>query len=1095
MTFSVHTSIKSEELAEHFAHSFFRDRTDPFSPLWCITQTEGIQRWLNLFCAQTNGIMANCKYLFPVRFLQTIATLLGEKQHFIDEILTWNIYKFLPFLEERHPILRTYTQKNPNQPNDIAFRQYQLAIQLTPIFNRYMSYRCHMLHQWQHNETCFSDDPHEAWQAELWTLLLQENPSPIGGAYSILQKAQTQPTQLYQELLQIKEKLPSRIVIFGVSELPEIYMDIFKLLSEIIDIQLYYLTPCLDFWGDTNKRDEEDNFLLAAWGNLGKTFHNALIERDLIDYFDSSTLQPENPHPSLLQQLQASIATRQKISNLIFSHSDQSLQIVSHYSRLREVEGLKDFILKKYQEDPNLRGEDILIISPQISEYVHEIHTVFDYSETKIPYTIADRSQIEMDSVAKVILKLFELAKKSFQVTSLFDFLQMPPVLEHFELTNDDIDKIYSWLSNANIRWGKDRQDIAEHLGITDENLVARCPDVTTWQAGFERLLTSLLLGEAETSEFPHIARIHVAIEDRVLLGKFHKICTTIFDLCKKINQCTYSVFCEKDDASRTASALNWRSLFSEITNSLLSNATSYEQELINAEKSISHLTYRWFHSKIENRIPAVIAECALKQHLAQTSGFGGLLRGKVTFCQFMPMRTIPAKIICMLGMNDGDFPRQDIQLGFDLSVYTHDKNGNLISGGNKTNSITDRYLFLETFMAARTTLYISYLGKDNITNKDKMPSIVIQDLLNTLETAGLHKTDIVTNHPLYAHDLSYFTQIQPQSFSQLNYQVAQVLQNNQRLEGIDWTTHKLSLPQHIEIDLDELLQFYKKPTAFFIKKCLGITGYNFKEKLLEDDEPDELNALDLYQLGQHVLSARTSEDGLNYFKNIGKLPWQDYLQTDSQQLSFYKNLEKFQELRHSRDQFTKIVSKPFSTSKTYEMENVSLTLTAHIDNLYQAEDGSIHLLTFIPKNIKNSHIEKLIPIIQAQFYSDLQSNDPNLPLPDYVTYYGLDESQSEPFEKIQSCYRSYNEFLHYFFIGLRQPLFLISKLIDKPDIPLCYNLFAESFSHIPSIVETREFKMLFGIQRPWNNPGYAETLRAFHLFLANPFQAKETKE
>lgn len=1096
MTFSVYTSIKSEELAEHFANSFFTNRSDPFAPLWCITQTEGIQRWLNLYCAQENGIMANCKYLFPVRFLQTIATLLGEKQYFIDEILTWNIYKFLPLLEEHHPILRSYTQKNPNQFQDVAFRQYQLATQLTPIFNRYMSYRCQMLSQWQQHETCFANDPHEAWQAELWNLLLQEDPSPIGGAYTILQKALTQPNQLRHDFQQIKEQLPPRLIIFGVSELPEIYMDIFKLLAEVIDIRLYYLTPCLDFWGDINKRDDEDNFLLASWGNLGKTFHNALIERDLIDYVDSSDLSNEPTQPTLLRQLQTSIATRQKIANLSIASDDQSLQIVSHYSRLREVEGLKDFILKKFREIPDLRGEDILIISPNIGNYVHEIHAVFDYSETKIPYTIADRSQIDIDPIAKSILKLFELAKSNFQVSGLFDFLQMPPILEHFDLESDDVEKIYSWLMEANIRWGKDQRDIAENLGIYDEKLISRCPDVTTWHAGFERLLLGLLLGGAETNEFSQIAQVPIAVEDRILLGKFKKICDTIFNLCKKIKQCTHPTFSDETEETRRDSSLNWRGLFSEITSSLLSNATSFQQELINTEKSISHLTYRWFHSGIKNRIPAIIAEYAVKQHFAQASGFGGLLRGKVTFCQFMPMRTIPAKLICMLGMNDGDFPRQDIQPGFDLSAHVHDKHGNLIIGGNKTNSNTDRYLFLETFMAARETLYISYLGKDDITNKTKMPSIVIQDLLNILETAGVDKATFLTAHPLYPYDLSYFTQKPPQSFSHLNFEVASELQTQQRIGGIDWTTTSLPLPTQYEIELDELLQFFKQPTKFFIKKCLGITHYNFSEKVLEDNEPNTLEPLDLYRLGQRIFDESSIDKAIDYFRNTGQLSWQDYLQKDNNQLSFQAKLKDYQQLQETKAQFSDIIAEPIFVSKTYQIDGVEITLNAQFDNLFRDSDGALHFLTFIQKKSKKPSIDIINFYIQAQFYGDLQQTHPLLPYPDYVTYYSLDENACEPFEQFLQQFYSIEELLRQFLIGSQQPLLFLPDLLTKPDLPLRDHLFLHNpIPHLPAIADSREFKMLFGTSKPWNISAYAEKIKTFHNVLTAPFQSQETDE
>ncbi|MFA0519883.1 exonuclease V subunit gamma, partial [Vibrio sp. 10N.222.55.E8] len=98
-------------------------------------------------------------------------------------------------------------------------------------------------------------------------------------------------------------------------------------------------------------------------------------------------------------------------------------------------------------------------------------------------------------------------------------------------------------------------------------------------------------------------------------------------------------------------------------------------------------------------------------------------LAGQVNFCTLMPMRSIPFKTVCLLGMNDGVYPRSMPPEGFDL-----------INGrsrpGDRSRRDDDRYLFLEAILSAQECLYISYVGRSIQDNTERVPSVLVSELI-----------------------------------------------------------------------------------------------------------------------------------------------------------------------------------------------------------------------------------------------------------------------------------------------------------------------------------------------------------------------------
>jgi exodeoxyribonuclease V gamma subunit len=126
---------------------------------------------------------------------------------------------------------------------------------------------------------------------------------------------------------------------------------------------------------------------------------------------------------------------------------------------------------------------------------------------------------------------------------------------------------------------------------------------------------------------------------------------------------------------------------------------------------------------------------------------------GGVTFCTLMPMRAVPFRVVCLLGMNDGDFPRRAPKADFDLLAQP-----GMARPGDRSRRDDDRYLMLEAVLAARDKLYISWVGRNVRDNSEQPPSVLVSQLRDYLVNGwqlDLHAR--TTEHALQPFSRRYF--------------------------------------------------------------------------------------------------------------------------------------------------------------------------------------------------------------------------------------------------------------------------------------------------------------------------------------------------
>ncbi|MEI7590966.1 MAG: hypothetical protein WCJ49_06620, partial [Deltaproteobacteria bacterium] len=242
-----------------------------------------------------------------------------------------------------------------------------------------------------------------------------------------------------------------------------------------------------------------------------------------------------------------------------------------------------------------------------------------------------------------------------------------------------------------------------------------------------------------------------------------------------------------------------------------------------------------------------------LEEKLTREGNAFGFASGGVTFCSLLPMRSIPFKMICLLGMDVNAYPRMDKKMGFNLI-------SNKPKRGDKSHRNDDKYLFLEMILSAREKLYISYIGQSTKDNSKIPPSVVVSDLIDYAkrnfkycESKNIEE-EIFTNQKLQGFSPYYFQEEKPLSYAQNYFECAQGIANKNK-DGYTFVKADIAPPKDEwrNVSIVDLLDFFNNPAKFFLQRRLGIFIKKNEEET-QDTEPLDINNLEKYLMAEKML-------------------------------------------------------------------------------------------------------------------------------------------------------------------------------------------------------------------------------------------------
>ncbi|CCK82346.1 exodeoxyribonuclease V subunit gamma [Desulfobacula toluolica] len=948
-----------------------------------IVQSNGMAQWLKLALADDDGcgISAGLEVHLPGRYVWTAyRSVLGNDSIPVDspydrDRLVWRFFRLLPLLSEEEAFLplNRFLEHDEDQR-----KQYQLACHLADLYDQYQVYRADWLEDWSKGKDRLKTgrgEPVELplehkWQAQLWRRLKNDIPTQFQeiGRADLHQRFLRQIAQMDHR----PDTLPPRVMVFGISSLPQQVLETLHAVSRLCQVLLFVHNPCRHFWADIiEDRDllrieharhrskdsmpdpldpellhQHANPLLAAWGKQGRDYIGLLYGYDepdtyqqqfaQIDLFDDFIAQGTNG--SLLQQVQQAILDLvplpgEKEDKQQVTEDDLSISFQLAHSRQREVEILQDQLLHCFETIECLNPRDVIVMTPDIEAYAPHIEAVFGnlafHDSRFIPFTIADKPGRESVPLLKALEKLLHLPDSRMAVSDIMDLLEVPAFRNRFGVKEADLPKLHQWIKGAGISWGLN-PDQRTGFGLPPGL------EQNTWEFGLKRMLLGYAVGKAQEwngiEPYDEVGGLEAA-----LIGPLAAVIEQMESLWKIL--------------SRPGSPEQWCLRIRSLAKNCFLPEESRDRLILNR---LDEVLDNWLdactQAELDRELTLAVVRDFFLGMIIQSSISQRFLAGMVNFGTLMPMRAIPFKVVCLLGMNDKEFPRSHPPLDFDLMAQK-----GLYRPGDRSRREDDRYLFLEALLSAREKFYISYVGRDVRDNSPRMPSVLVGQLRDyisagwSLEDCGdddNEKNTLIDQltciHPLQPFGSAYFLKTQPRLFTYAHEWRSSL---EVKESGIIEDSLEKTLFDEI-LNLGSLIRFVKNPVKYFFNQSLSIY-FDQIRVVSQDQEPFVLDALAPFGLGNQLLEAGLSADPAQMqtavlkeaerLTRTGELPMAGFGLLAAQQLSEPVMLM----LKHHQTLLSKWPLKcdPMEISIPLDPERSLLTaLDDWLDRLYQTD-------------------------------------------------------------------------------------------------------------------------------------------------------------
>ncbi|MBV4550137.1 exodeoxyribonuclease V subunit gamma [Pseudomonas sp. SWRI102] len=975
-------------------------RRYPLRPLEneiALVQSNGIAQWLKLALAEDPqdddtggcGIAAAIDVQLPGSFMwQLYRMVLGRDEipakSLLDKApLTWRLMRLLPqLIEQPHfePLRRFLTHDT-----DLR-KRYQLSERLADLFDQYQVYRADWLEDWaqgRHQTRSVRGEakllaPANCWQAELWRALLLD----VGEKGMAQSRAGVH--QRYIERINgldvAPQGLPARVIVFGISSLPAQALEALAGLSRFSQVLLCVHNPCRHHWADIvadkdllrhqYKRQarktgmpeildpqtlhQHAHPLLAAWGKQGRDYINLLDSYDDPNTYRSVfregriDLFSESDPTTLLSQLQDDILELRPLDETrehwpaVDTERDGSIRFHIAHSAQREVEILHDQLLAHFSKDPTLRPRDIIVMVPDIDSYAPHIRAVFgqlDRTDPRfIPFTLTDQGQRGRDPLLIAVEHLLKLPDSRFPVSEILDLLDVPALRERFGIDEADLPTLHRWIEGAGIRWGMS----AEHragLGLPAEL------EQNSWRFGLRRMLLGYAVGTSQAYEdiepYDEIGGL-----DAALIGPL----VALLDALEVAHQ----------ELSQPASPQDWGARLHDLMQLFFLASNEHDDYLL---AQLEDLRETWLETcdsvGLDDELPLTVVREAWLAGLDQGRLSQRFLAGAVNFCTLMPMRAIPFKLVCLLGMNDGDYPRAQPPLDFDLM-------GSDYRPGDRSRREDDRYLLLEALLSAREKLYISWVGRSIRDNSERPASVLIGQLRDHL-ASGWRLPDgnsdgelleaLTQEHPLQPFSARYF------------YQGDDLFSYASEWRALHHSHDQVATPpmlapyvQEEPLALGQLQDFLRNPVRHFFSQRLKVFFETF-EAPLANDEPFVLDALQRYSLSDSLLEAalvRLDQPDLaleahaRRLQNSGLLPMAGFGECMQREL-----VEPLPDLLQRYQQLLALWPTPLTSALPVSLQLNDVSVEGWLSGLHQRSDGEVLAITAIPNSIGSTKTRK----------------------------------------------------------------------------------------------------------------------------------------
>lgn len=827
MPFYLYRENKLEVLARRFVDEVYNVPSADLlleRSLQVVVQTRGMSEYLRQYVAAECGIAADLEMPFLNSFINQIcrsiygddfkyASLRSDQKNMRRELM--KLLSDVKFVEQEVPELKKYLSGSNRE-----LKRWQLAGKTADLFDQYQLYRSKELY----DGTLFDE---RDFQGRLYRKLFD---AARPGRDHFFER-------LRREGVRGKSgNLPREISIFGVGALPPVYLDILVNLSEVCRVNFFYLSPCLEYWEYQFSRREQrqqpwsiaeaGNPILQALGRQGRSFFSALLANNRIapDWEPELRAPDDDPGKTMLEIMQHDILYLFDRRTKKSDHSeddtvgmvradlknDRSIAIHNCHSIRRELEVLHDELLKLIIND-HIEPHRVIVMAPDIEKLAPVIRAVFGNGALKDVYSIADLPQRSHVMASDAFHRIFSVASGRFEYSDVMALLDLPFISEVMALPEGKLTQFGKILYDAGVRWGFD--------GAMRKRFCGNDFDEFSWRMAIDRVLAGFTC-RSYGNIAPLIGNVKICetlpVSDMEYFAVLVRFVENLGSLAQKLLQAH-----PMDE---------WVQIFSDVCKDFFSESNLQRTALMPLRSALNELEQMSENGFLPGEYPLAAALAILDDHWEISGENSRFLRGKITFCRMVPMRSIPHDVVAILDLNEGDFPRRSVSVGFDM-IELHRQNG------DRSLPVQDRYLLLEAIMSARKNLLLFYQGRSSRNNQDKPACAPLSEIMHYLENAFELKE---YKHKLSGIDQAYFVEDAP--YPSLDMDHFRTVRNIARgfYRGVPrWKMPELyDVPKwQNSVTIDEMVDFFSNPCRWIMRNQLGVI---FTRENLDsgDDEP-----------------------------------------------------------------------------------------------------------------------------------------------------------------------------------------------------------------------------------------------------------------
>ncbi|MGM7421288.1 exodeoxyribonuclease V subunit gamma [Cellulosimicrobium sp. CpK407] len=767
----MHRSERAEALVAPLAAVLAEAPEDPFTPDVVAVPTRGVERWLaqrlshHLGAGETSGICANVDFRGPRRLVEQVVAdltdLAPDDDPWRPERLAWSVLEVLDahLAEPWAAPLARYV----GDPGDEVRRgrRLTLARRLADLLVDYARQRPEVVLAWSAASPVAEsgDTPDDlAWQPELWRRLVDRVPAtdPARRVEDAVAALRADPAAV---------DLPPRLSVFGPTRLPEDELRVLHALAEHRDVHLWLVHPSPALWEkvaaydgapatsddltEDTAPDHAGTRRRADLPTLARHPFLASTGRDAVELqlrLAGGGAVHETRHeaaptpPTLLGALQRALRTDTPDGTHVVDPADRSVQVLACHGRARQVEVLRETLVGLFSADPTLQARDVIVLCPDVETFAPLVTATFGavpelgedaHPGQRLRVSLADRGAGTTNPVLALLATLLRLADGRVTASEVLDLAASAPVRRRFRFSDDDVDRLRQWAVEAGVHWGEDgarraRFDINESVRQG------------TWDAALDRLLLGAAMAD-EDARFvgPALPLDDVGSTDVDLAGRLAELVARLTETLRAL-----------DGVHPLA---HWLDALDRALTLLAEAPPTEGWQIGSARRVLGDVRAAGAaHGGVALRLADVRA--LLDDRLAGRPTRAGFRTGALTVCSLEPMRSVPHRVVCLLGLDDGVFPRTAAPAGDDL-LARHPEIG------ERDARSEDRQIFLDAVAAAGDHLVVVHTGADERTGAARPPAVPVAELLDALDRVARTpdgrpaREHVVVQHPLQTVD------------------------------------------------------------------------------------------------------------------------------------------------------------------------------------------------------------------------------------------------------------------------------------------------------------------------------------------------------